>query len=78
MDHCHAVESTGDDDTWFKTVVLSGGTACLPGLVGKWKKHEKWACSHFFFNSLVESMVEMLRESSLEELKKVNVRVSSA
>ncbi|KAJ6301419.1 hypothetical protein OIU77_015675 [Salix suchowensis] len=33
MDHCHVVESTGDD-AWFKSVVLSGGTACLPGLVG--------------------------------------------
>ncbi|KAJ6297656.1 hypothetical protein OIU76_018879 [Salix suchowensis] len=77
MDHCHAVESTGGD-AWFKTVVLSGGTACLPGLVGKGKKHEKRACSHFFFNSLVERMVGMLRESNLEGLKKVNVRVSSA
>lgn len=33
MDHCHAAELTGDD-TWFKTIVLSGGTACLPGLAG--------------------------------------------
>ncbi|OMO83850.1 hypothetical protein CCACVL1_11142 [Corchorus capsularis] len=31
MDHCHSAELTGDD-AWFKTVVLSGGTACLPGL----------------------------------------------
>ncbi|GLT26437.1 hypothetical protein SLA2020_015010 [Shorea laevis] len=31
MDHCHAAELTADN-TWFKTVVLSGGTACLPGL----------------------------------------------
>ncbi|KAF9667206.1 hypothetical protein SADUNF_Sadunf16G0308900 [Salix dunnii] len=37
MDHCHAVESTGDD-TWFRTVVLSGGTACLPGLVERLEK----------------------------------------
>ncbi|KAJ6776791.1 ACTIN-RELATED PROTEIN 8 [Salix koriyanagi] len=37
MDHCHAVESTGDD-AWFKTVVLSGGTACLPGLVERLEK----------------------------------------
>ncbi|KAJ7963483.1 Actin-related protein [Quillaja saponaria] len=29
MDHCHSAELTGDD-AWFKTVVLSGGTACLP------------------------------------------------
>ncbi|KAF8031781.1 hypothetical protein BT93_D0866 [Corymbia citriodora subsp. variegata] len=33
MDHCHAAELNADD-TWFKTVVLSGGTACLPGLAG--------------------------------------------
>ncbi|XP_054799898.1 actin-related protein 8 isoform X2 [Prosopis cineraria] len=31
MDHCHSAELAGDPD-WFKTVVLSGGTACLPGL----------------------------------------------
>ncbi|KAF3453236.1 hypothetical protein FNV43_RR03676 [Rhamnella rubrinervis] len=37
MDHCHAAELTGDD-TWFKTVVLSGGTACLPGLAGRLEK----------------------------------------
>lgn len=33
MDHCHSAELT-DDDAWFKTVVLSGGSACLPGLAG--------------------------------------------
>ncbi|KFK27199.1 hypothetical protein AALP_AA8G348300 [Arabis alpina] len=31
MDHCDAAGLTGDD-SWFKTVVLSGGGACLPGL----------------------------------------------
>ncbi|XP_057474741.1 actin-related protein 8-like isoform X2 [Actinidia eriantha] len=31
MDHCQAAELTGDD-SWFKTVVLAGGSACLPGL----------------------------------------------
>ncbi|XP_050368419.1 actin-related protein 8 isoform X2 [Argentina anserina] len=31
MDHCHSAELTGDD-SWFKTVVLAGGSACLPGL----------------------------------------------
>lgn len=35
MDHCHSAELAGDPD-WFKTVVLSGGTACLPGLAGKY------------------------------------------
>jgi actin-related protein 8 len=33
MHHCHDAELTSDD-AWFKTVVLSGGTACLPGLAG--------------------------------------------
>ncbi|CAN8248328.1 unnamed protein product [Cochlearia groenlandica] len=31
MDHCEAAGLTGDD-SWFKTVVLAGGSACLPGL----------------------------------------------
>ncbi|XP_021905838.1 actin-related protein 8 isoform X3 [Carica papaya] len=31
MEHCQAQELAGDD-AWFKTVVLSGGSACLPGL----------------------------------------------
>ncbi|GFZ12859.1 actin-related protein 8 [Actinidia rufa] len=31
VDHCQAAELTGDD-SWFKTVVLAGGSACLPGL----------------------------------------------
>jgi len=34
MDHCHSAELAGGSD-WFKTVVLSGGSACLPGLSGK-------------------------------------------
>ncbi|KAM2047001.1 hypothetical protein ACFX1T_005720 [Malus domestica] len=34
MEHCHSAELTGDD-AWFNTVVLSGGTACLPGLAGR-------------------------------------------
>lgn len=33
MDHCYSAELAGNDD-WYKTVVLSGGTACLPGLAG--------------------------------------------
>ncbi|MBA0843771.1 hypothetical protein Goarm_000931 [Gossypium armourianum] len=37
MDHCHAAELTYDD-TWFKTIVLSGGTACLPGLAERLEK----------------------------------------
>lgn len=34
MDHCYSAELAGNND-WFKTIVLSGGTACLPGLAGK-------------------------------------------
>ncbi|XP_022932370.1 actin-related protein 8 [Cucurbita moschata] len=37
MDHCHAAELTWDD-SWFKTVVLSGGSACLPGLAVRLQK----------------------------------------
>ncbi|XP_017980162.1 PREDICTED: actin-related protein 8 isoform X4 [Theobroma cacao] len=37
MEHCHTAELTGDD-AWFKTIVLSGGTACLPGLAGRLEK----------------------------------------
>ncbi|KAI3427763.1 F-box domain-containing protein, partial [Psidium guajava] len=37
MDHCHAAELNADD-TWFKTVVLSGGTALLPGLAERLEK----------------------------------------
>ncbi|KAL0000345.1 hypothetical protein SO802_014126 [Lithocarpus litseifolius] len=37
MDHCHDAELTSDD-AWFKTVVLSGGTACLPGLAERLEK----------------------------------------
>ncbi|TQD80793.1 hypothetical protein C1H46_033628 [Malus baccata] len=37
MEHCHSAELTADD-AWFKTVVLSGGTACLPGLAGRLEK----------------------------------------
>lgn len=33
MDHCHASELT-PDDSWFKTVVISGESSCLPGLAG--------------------------------------------
>ncbi|XP_014509966.1 actin-related protein 8 isoform X3 [Vigna radiata var. radiata] len=33
MDHCYSAELAVNND-WYKTVVLSGGTACLPGLAG--------------------------------------------
>lgn len=37
IEHCHDAELNADD-TWFKTVVLSGGTACLPGLAERLEK----------------------------------------
>ncbi|XP_076919799.1 actin-related protein 8-like isoform X2 [Bidens hawaiensis] len=37
IDHCHAAELTADE-SWFKTIVLSGGTACLPGLAERLEK----------------------------------------
>ncbi|GER52729.1 actin-related family protein [Striga asiatica] len=37
MDHCHDAELSGDNN-WYKTVVLAGGTACLPGLAGRLEK----------------------------------------
>ncbi|XP_052207274.1 actin-related protein 8-like isoform X7 [Diospyros lotus] len=37
INRCQAAELTGDD-TWFKTVVLTGGSACLPGLAGRLEK----------------------------------------
>lgn len=33
VDHCQAAELTADE-SWFKTIVLAGGTACLPGVAG--------------------------------------------
>ncbi|KAF4347618.1 hypothetical protein F8388_024377 [Cannabis sativa] len=37
MDHCDAAELTSDN-AWFKTIILSGGTACLPGLADRLEK----------------------------------------
>ncbi|KAL8160160.1 hypothetical protein V2J09_001697 [Rumex salicifolius] len=37
MDHCLDAEVKGDDN-WYKTVVLAGGTACLPGLAERLEK----------------------------------------
>ncbi|KZV56327.1 actin-related protein 8 [Dorcoceras hygrometricum] len=36
MDHCHDAELTCDN--WYKTVVLAGGSACLPGLAERLQK----------------------------------------
>lgn len=40
MDHCLSADIT-EDEGWFKTIVLSGGSACLPGLAGTVKFHTK-------------------------------------
>ncbi|XP_052151586.1 actin-related protein 8 [Oryza glaberrima] len=37
MDHCYNSEVFGDDN-WYKTVVLSGGSSCLPGLSERLEK----------------------------------------
>ncbi|KAG5099521.1 hypothetical protein JHK82_044573 [Glycine max] len=37
VDHCYSAELAGNND-WYKTVVLSGGTACLPGLAERLEK----------------------------------------
>ncbi|XP_057812739.1 actin-related protein 8 isoform X2 [Cryptomeria japonica] len=37
IDHCHSFEMEKVvDEGWFKTVVLTGGTACLPGLADEY------------------------------------------
>lgn len=35
IEHCHDAELMVDD-SWYKTIVLAGGSACLPGLAGKY------------------------------------------
>lgn len=37
MDHCHSSEVLSDN-SWFKTVVLAGGSSCLPGLPERLEK----------------------------------------
>ncbi|KAI3673922.1 hypothetical protein L6452_40053 [Arctium lappa] len=37
VDHCHGAEMSADE-SWFKTIVLAGGTACLPGLAERLEK----------------------------------------
>ncbi|XP_058768201.1 actin-related protein 8-like [Vicia villosa] len=37
VDHCYSAELAGGSD-WFKTIVLSGGSACLPGLAERLEK----------------------------------------
>nr|GEW24970.1 hypothetical protein [Tanacetum cinerariifolium] len=37
IDHCHDAELP-TDESWYKTVVLAGGTACLPGIAERLEK----------------------------------------
>lgn len=37
IDHCHDAELTAVD-SWYKTVILAGGSACLPGLAERLEK----------------------------------------
>ncbi|ONM12409.1 Actin-related protein 8 [Zea mays] len=37
MDHCY-VSGTVGDDSWYKTVILAGGSSCLPGLPERLEK----------------------------------------
>jgi actin-related protein 8 len=37
MDHCYNSEVVGDD-SWYKTIVLAGGSSCLPGLPERLEK----------------------------------------
>lgn len=46
MDHCQAAAGLTGDGNWFKTVVLSGGTACLP-IVWYWKPKNNSRSSSF-------------------------------
>ncbi|KAM7269447.1 hypothetical protein ACFE04_024944 [Oxalis oulophora] len=43
IDHCHDAVLTGDD-SWFKTIVLTGGSACLPGLAERLEKELRKIC----------------------------------
>ncbi|KAA8523493.1 hypothetical protein F0562_009916 [Nyssa sinensis] len=38
MNHCYQAAELTADDGWFKTVVLAGGSACLPGLAERLEK----------------------------------------
>eukprot|EP01018_Ginkgo_biloba_P025384 Gb_18459 [translate_table: standard] len=39
IEHCNNSEvGKAADEGWFKTVVLAGGSACLPGLAGRLEK----------------------------------------
>ncbi|KAI3918657.1 hypothetical protein MKX01_041977 [Papaver californicum] len=52
MDHCQAAKETEENDRWFKTVVLAGGTACLPGLPDRLAKELCGLISPSMFNDV--------------------------
>ncbi|KAK7271406.1 hypothetical protein RJT34_27273 [Clitoria ternatea] len=51
VEHCHAAELAGDTD-WYKTVVLSGGTACLPGLAERIEKELQALLPPYVFSGI--------------------------
>lgn len=38
VEHCDAATELSGDESWFKTIVLAGGSACLPGLAERLEK----------------------------------------
>ncbi|RCV15089.1 hypothetical protein SETIT_3G030600v2 [Setaria italica] len=46
MDHCYNSEVVGDD-SWYKTVVLAGGSSCLPGLPERLEKELQQLLPHY-------------------------------
>ncbi|RZC74334.1 hypothetical protein C5167_049812 [Papaver somniferum] len=52
MDHCQAAKETEENDRWFKTIVLAGGTASLPGLPERLAKELSGLVSASMFNDV--------------------------
>ncbi|KVI10277.1 Actin-related protein [Cynara cardunculus var. scolymus] len=59
VDHCHAAGLT-PDETWFKTIVLAGGTACLPGLVERLEKELHLILPSSQSNGILEHLSKFL------------------
>ncbi|XP_047149127.1 actin-related protein 8 [Vigna umbellata] len=51
VEHCHFADLPGDND-WYKTIVLSGGTACLPGLAERVEKELHTLLPPYMFNGI--------------------------